>query len=146
MDANSRHALAGRRDAGVLAWPRPVLMLFARSGCAVAAQAIVAAIFFLQGSAAPWHDSEPWLPVYGTLIDIGCLVLLWRCTRREGIRLFELAGFDRARLGRDVLIGLGLIPVGLGFILAGTSAAGWLAYGTITPPLLLDRLPLVASL
>jgi hypothetical protein len=41
------------------------------------------------------------LPVYGTLIDAGCLALLWRLTRREGIRLFDLVGFARTRLVRD---------------------------------------------
>jgi hypothetical protein len=37
------------------------------------------------------------------LIDAGCLALLWRLTRREGIRLFDLVGFDRTRLSRDAL-------------------------------------------
>jgi hypothetical protein len=40
------------------------------------------------------------LPVYGTLIDAGCLVLLWRLTRREGIGLF----------GASVLVGV-LLPL-----------------------------------
>jgi membrane protease YdiL (CAAX protease family) len=112
----------------------------------VGAQAVVAAIFALRGSPTPWKDSEPWLPVYGTLIDAGCLTLLWHLTRREGIRLFDLVGFERARLGRDVLLGLALIPVALGFIFAGSSAAGWIVYGTLTPPLLLGDLPLPAAL
>jgi len=81
-------------------------MLFARSAFAVAAQGIVAAIFALRSSPVPWHDAEPWLPVYGTLIDAGCLALLWRLTRREGLRLFDLIGFDRTRLGADVLLGV----------------------------------------
>jgi hypothetical protein len=45
------------------------------------------------------------------LIDAGCLALLWRLTRREGIRLFDLVGFERTRLVRDALLGLALIPV-----------------------------------
>jgi len=53
----------------------------------VGAQALVAAVFALRSSPTPWHDAEPWLPVYATLIDAGCLALLWRLTRREGIRL-----------------------------------------------------------
>jgi membrane protease YdiL (CAAX protease family) len=83
--------------------------------------------------------------VYGTLIDAGCLALLWRLTRREGIRLFDLIGFDRARLVPDVLLGLALIPVGLAFILGGTYATGWLLYGTLTPPYLFGALPLPAA-
>jgi hypothetical protein len=93
----------------------------------------------------PWHDAEPWLPVYGTLIDVGCLVLLWRLTRREGIDLFDLVGFQRARLVRDALLGLALIPVSLVFIFAGTYAAGWIVYGAPAPPYFLGGLPLPAA-
>ena len=124
---------------------RSRLMLFARSICAVAAQAVVAAIFALRSSPTPWHDAEPWLPVYGTLIDAGCLTLLWQLTRREGIGLFDLVGVERARLVRDVLLGFALIPVGLAFILSGVYAAGWLLYGTLSPPYLFGPLPLPAA-
>jgi hypothetical protein len=84
--------------------------------------------------------------VYGTLIDAGCLALLWRLTRREGIRLLDLIGFERTRLVRDVLLGLALIPVSLVCILGGVYAAGWLLYGTFTPPYLFGHLPLPAAL
>ena len=121
-------------------------MLFARAACAVVAQAIFAAIFALRGSSTPWHDSEPWLPVYGTLIDAGCLALLWRLTRREGIALLDLVGFQRSRLVRDILLGVALVPVSLAFILGGTYAMGWLVYGELTPPYAFGPLPLPAAL
>jgi len=121
-------------------------MLFARAACAIAAQAIIALIFALRLSTTPWRNSEPWLPVYGTLIDAGCLVLLWRLTRREDIRLFDLVGFQRRRLGRDALLGFALIPVSLAFILAGIRAASWLLYGTFRPPYLFGPLPWPAAL
>jgi membrane protease YdiL (CAAX protease family) len=121
-------------------------MLLARAGLAVGAQALVAAVFALRSSPTPWQDAEPWLPVYGTLIDAGCLALLWRLTRREGIRLFDLVGFEPTRLVRDVLLGIALIPVGLVFILGGVYASGWLLYGTLTPPYLYGALPLPAAL
>ena len=146
MDPNSHEALLRRREAGTLKWRGPALMLFARAAFAVGAQAIVAAVFALRASPTPWHDAEPWLPVYGTLIDAGCLTLLWRLTRREGIGLFDLVGFKRARLVRDALLGFALIPVALVFIFGGTYAAGWLVYGTPTPPYLLGGLPLPAAL
>ena len=136
MDPNSHEALLRRLDAATLTWRGPALMLFARAACAVGAQALVAAVFALRSSTTPWHDAEPWLPVYGTLIDAGCLALLWRLTRREGIRLFDLVGFERTRLVRDALLGFALIPVSLVFILGGIYAAGWLLYGTLTPPYL----------
>jgi uncharacterized protein len=144
--ANSRATLLHRREVGALTWRGPVLMLFARAVLAVAAQAVVAVVLALRGSATPWHDAEPWLPVYGTLIDLGCLVLLWKLTRREGTTLFELIGFQRARFLGDVLLGLALIPVSLLFIFGGTYVAGWLVYGAPAPPYFLGGLPLPAAL
>jgi hypothetical protein len=121
-------------------------MLFARAGFAVVAQGVVAAVFALRCSPTPWRDSEPWLPVYGTLIDAGCLVLIWRLTRREGIRLFDLVGFERTRFVRDMLLGFALIPASLVFIFGGVYGGGWLVYGTLTPPLVFGELPLPAAL
>ena len=145
MAPNSYLSLRRRHEAGTLTWRGPVLMLFARAGCAVAAQAILAAGFAMRSSPTPWRDSEAWLPVYGTLIDAGCLTLLWQLTRREGIRLFDLVGFERNRIIRDALLGLVLIAPSLLCILGGVYAAGWLVYGTLTPPYLYGRLPLPAA-
>jgi len=146
MQPNSHDALVRRRYAATLTWRGPALMLFARAAFAVGAQALFAIIFALQSSSTPWHDAEPWLPVYATLIDAGCLVLLLRLTRREEIRLLDLVGFDKTRLVRDVALGLALIPPSLVFIFAGTYAAGWLVYGRPAPPYLLGHLPLPAAL
>jgi uncharacterized protein len=146
MLPNDDQALRRRLDAGALTWRGPALMMFARSGFAVAAQALVAAIFVLRSSTTPWQDAGAWLPVYGTLIDAGCLALLWRLTRREGVDLGTLLGFDRSRLIRDVLLGVVLIPVSLVFILGGVYATGWLVYGSLTPPYFFEPLPLPAAL
>ena len=139
-------ALVSLENTGALTWRDPLLMLVARSAFAIVAQALVAVIFAFRSSPAPWHDAEPWMPVYGTLIDLGCLTLLWRLTGREGIGLRDLVGFDRSRLGRDLLLGLALIPVGLALILGGVYGMGWLVYGTLTPPYLFGALPLPAAL
>jgi membrane protease YdiL (CAAX protease family) len=146
MDPNGDAALRVRRDAGTLTWRGPALMLFARTACAVGAQAVFALGFAIRGSPTPWHDAASWLPVYGTLIDAGCLALLWRLTRREGIRLIDLLGLERSRLLRDVVLGLALVPVNLVFILGGIYATGWLVYGSLTAPYLYGALPLPAAL
>jgi len=146
MDPNSHETLLQRRDAAILTWRGPALMLFARAACAVGAQAVVAGVYALRASPTPWHDAEPWLPVYGTLIDAGCLALLWRLTRREGICLFDLVGFERTRLVRDTLLGFALIPASLVFILGGIYSTGWLLYGTLTTPYLFGSLPWPAAL
>ena len=146
MHPNSSDALRHRRNAGTLTWRAPGLMLFTRTTGAVAAQALVATIFFLRSSPAPWHDAEPWFPVYGTLIDVGCLAVLWRLTRREGIRLFDLVGFERSRLVRDALLGLALILPSLLCILGGVYGAGWVLYGKLGQPYEFGPLPLPAAI
>jgi hypothetical protein len=57
---NDDRASRRRLDAGTLTWRGPVLMLFARSICAVAPQALVAVIFALGSSPTPWLDAAPW--------------------------------------------------------------------------------------
>jgi hypothetical protein len=143
---NSRAAIERRRAAGVLTWSGPAIVLFARSGFAVAAQGLVAVLYLAHGSTSPWRDAGAWLPVYGTLIDAGCLGLLWWLTRREGIGLLDLLGFDRARLMRDVMLGILLIPACLFFILGGVAFGSLLIYGEIGTPQLGEPLPLVPAL
>jgi hypothetical protein len=143
---NSRSAIQSRRAVGVLGWQGPVLMLLARSALAIVAQGLVAALFWARGSAAPWRDAEPWLPVYGTLIDAGCVCGLWWLARREGIRLRDVIGFDRGRLGRDLLIGIALIPPSLLIILSGNLGSSLLVYGNLSAPDVFGPLPLWAAL
>lgn len=143
---NSRAAILGRRAAGKLTWRGPVLLLFARPALAVVAQGLVAAIYAMRGSPAPWRNAGPWLPVYGSLIDAGCLGLLWWFARREGITPLDLIGFDRRRLGRDLLLGLALIPPSLVLILGGNFGANLLVYGNLDMPQIFTPLPLLPTL
>lgn len=144
---NSRVALERRRTVGALTWVGPGSMLFARSIFAVAAYALVAAFLAVQGSTEPWREAGRWFPVYATLIDVGCLALLSILMRREGARVFDLVGFDRARLGRDALYGLLLIGPILLFILGGIAGASFLVYGSPQPPAgIFAPLPLPAAL
>ena len=100
----------------------------------------------MNGSATPWRDAGAWLPVYGTLIDAGCLCLLWRLTRREGITLLDLIGLDRERLFRDVLLGLALVPASLVFIFGGIAISSYLIYGGVGLPQFGEPLPLLPAL
>jgi membrane protease YdiL (CAAX protease family) len=121
-------------------------MLFARPVLAVVAQGLVATIYAARGSLHPWRAATPWLPVYGSLIDAGCLGILWWLTRREEIHLRDLIGFDRRRLGKDVLLGLALIVPSLLFILAGNFTSNFLVYGRLGMPQIFEPLPLWAAL
>ncbi|MPZ65658.1 MAG: CPBP family intramembrane metalloprotease [Pseudonocardiaceae bacterium] len=67
----------------------------------------VAYLFFtLGGYDEPFLLSLTTTPSLMLFVNLISLVLLARLTRREGIRLRDLVGFDRARLGRDVGFGL----------------------------------------
>ncbi|ODT82653.1 MAG: hypothetical protein ABS76_06205 [Pelagibacterium sp. SCN 64-44] len=145
-DRNSQPALQDRHARGQLLWAGVILMLVARSVFAVLAQGLVAWICAAQGSASPWQDAGAWFPVYATLIDLGCLALLWWLLRREGLSFPNLIGIDRKHLGRDILLGIALIPPCLLFIFGGVAVSSWLIFGTVGGPQFSEPLPLLASL
>lgn len=145
-EPNSRAALGRRHADGGLRWSRAVTMVLARSILAVITGSAVAALFASQESATPWQDAASWFPVYAALIDAGCLTLLWRFTRAEGIRFVDLLNFDPARLWRDVMFGLLLIPPSLIFILGGNAGASLLVYSVAQPAMFFAPLPMFAAL
>ncbi len=143
---NSKVSLQERLQAGNLTWKWPVIIVFARLILAVLAQTLVAGLFMLQGHPTPFQAAAPWWPVYGTLIDIGSLVLLARLTRREGIRLLDLINFQRQRLGRDLLLSVGFVILMVGLLVVGGMIFGPLIYGATPAPIPFSPLPLWGAL
>lgn len=91
-----------------ITWTWPLLIVSARLVFSLLAQALVAGVYAVEGHPAPWHAAAPWFPVWGSLVDVGCLLLLVWLVGREGIRLRDLiVGFDRRRLGWDLFSGAG---------------------------------------
>jgi membrane protease YdiL (CAAX protease family) len=131
---NSQQNIEGLRLARHLRWAGPLVMVISRSVLALIVQGLVALLFAFRGDPTPWLSAAPWWTVYATLIDLACLALLFVFTRQEGIRLWDLIGLERRRLGRDLLLGIGffivLFPVA---IVGGTMVASFLVYGTMTP-------------
>ncbi len=125
-DGNSQSAIRERVASGRVTWSGPLMMVFARLGLALILQ-VVLAVLFTRGSLA---DAGHWWPVYAILIDLGCLALLLRLTRREGLRLLDLASFDRKRLGRDLLLGFGFAVLFLPLALGGMLGSSLLVNGT----------------
>src|SRR5580704_9932352 len=132
LSSNSPHAIQQRIQSGRLGWAGPLVLTTARTGLILLVQAAVATAFLIRGDSSPWRAQAPWWTVYATLVDIGCLLLLRRQSRREGIRLSTLFGIQRSRLGREVLWGLlyfvVLFPIVAGL---GSKLAGWLVYRTM---------------
>jgi hypothetical protein len=137
--SNSPPAIQQRIQAGRIGWAGPLVLTTARTGLILLVQAVVATAFLIHGDSSPWRAQAPWWTVYATLVDIGCLLLLSLQARREGIRLADLFGIDRRRIGREILWGLlyfvVLFPIVAGF---GSKFASWLVYGTtqLTPHML----------
>src|SRR5258706_11492441 len=119
----------------------PLLMLVARFSFAVAIQAVLAGVFLLRGDATPWLSAAPWWTVYGTLIDIGCLLALTYWMRREPGRLSDLVGMQPARLGRDFLVGLAYAAGILPFAILGGFLGTAVIYGCAPGPIPLRPLP-----
>jgi membrane protease YdiL (CAAX protease family) len=143
---NSKAVLEEQLQAGRIAWTWPVIVVFARLVFAVLAQALVAELLVLRGDPTPWQTAAPWWTVYGTSIDVGCLVLLARLARREGIRLPNLIGFQRGRLGRDLLLGLGVLVLLVIMGLLGDVVFVPLIYGAAPAPAPMGGLPVVGAL
>jgi uncharacterized protein len=147
LTSNSAPAIQQRIHAGRIGWAGPVVLTTARTGLILLVQVVLVTAFLVRGNPSPWRAQAPWWTVYATLVDIGCLLLLSLQARREGIRLIDLFGIERSRLGRELLWGL-LYLVVLFPILAGsgTKLASWLIYGTkqlspamLAPGLLSER-------
>jgi hypothetical protein len=129
----------------------PLLMLLARSTLILLAQGL--ALLLLRGFRVPNPVVEVrnWWPVYGTLVDIGCLGLLLWLTKREGIRLFDLIGVVKSKLFGDISRGVGLFllifPI---TIFGGGMLAMLIAYGQLNPAFpentYIRTLPLLALL
>jgi membrane protease YdiL (CAAX protease family) len=114
----------------------PVMMVLARPILALAVQGIFVVLLTQLQVQAPTVTVRNWWTVYGTLIDIACLALLFWLTKAEGISLFSLTSFDKRKLTKDILFGVGIFIVVFPLaVFGGSLLAGILAYGAIQPAL-----------
>jgi membrane protease YdiL (CAAX protease family) len=137
--------ISGKLQAGGL-----LLILFARGALCLAAQAITALVFRLQGSPTPWAASVPYFNIFGSLADIGSLLILYLLLKKEGYRLWDLFRGPKKPTWRDALIGVGLFLLLFPTAIVGVSMlANVLVYGTLQPEIvttLFAKLPQWATL
>jgi len=112
-----------------ITWTGPLLLATGRSGMILLAQAVAAGVFALRGHPSPWRAAAPWWTVYGTLVDLGCLALMWRFTRAEGISMRDLIG--AIKLPRDILTGLSYYCLVLPLFVGGGMLSTKLLYGSL---------------
>jgi len=130
---NSKAQVEERATAGQIPWSRPLILIVARSAFIIAAQGLVAAIYLLRHHPIPWNAAAPWWTVYATLVDAGCLALMARYARAEGIRLRDLIGRPRLRWGRDIFLGMAYLAIIFPFFWLAAPWASRIAYGTTQP-------------
>jgi hypothetical protein len=53
------------------------LVLVARPALAFVGQATAAILLWRAGSADPWREAAPWFQVFTSVMDLGCLALLF---------------------------------------------------------------------
>lgn len=129
----------------------PMLVLVARSAFILLAQGITFLLFLQLNVPNAAIVIRNWWPVYGTLVDIGCLGLLLWLTRQEGIRLLDLIGLVKSKLKTDIPLGLGLfVLIAPVTIFGGGMLAQLIAYGQLNPEFpeytFMRTLPLLALL
>jgi hypothetical protein len=90
-------------------------------------QVAICAVYVLIGDPAPWDASVAWWPVTATLTNLMCIPLLAWAVRLEGIRQKDLYRVGPHRVGREMLVCLGLLVIGAPLLaLPNTAIATWL--------------------
>ena len=130
MEINSQQAIQARLSEGCIPRYGPMLMLIARSALILLAQGLTY-LFFIQLNVP--HASvviRNWWPVYGTLVDFGCLGLMYWLTKQEGIHLLDLIGIVKSKLKTEIPLGIGLFLIIFPVTIFGGGFLGRLiAYG-----------------
>jgi hypothetical protein len=127
---NALPQIRERMASGRISWMGPLLLVSARSVLLMASQVFTALVLFAAHHPAPWRAAGDWWGVYGTLVDLGCLIGLRYFTRTEGIRIRDLIGQVHLRRGRDLFLGLVYFVAIFPFFLGGSYVARLLLYGS----------------
>ena len=117
---------------------QPKLMLVIRSVLFLTFQALIASVFVLAGSPAPWTASAAWWPFAILLTNLVCLGLLIYFYQLEGKRYWDIFRIERQFVKQDLLFLLGFLVIAgpIGY-LPNIISAQWL-FGS--PKVALDLL------
>ena len=131
--ANSRDEIKNRLALGQITWTGPLILAMARPVLFVFCQAALAIVFALLHHRSAWRSAGAWWSVYGTLVDISCLLLMARFTSAEHIGIRDLIGRVRLRWGSDILIGIGIFLLTFPVFMGGSFLSSLLIYGSWDP-------------
>ncbi|MFJ7726821.1 hypothetical protein ACIQXV_11715 [Neobacillus sp. NPDC097160] len=116
-------------------------VLFSRTILAVLSQGIFSLITNLSNHPLTYLESGRWWTVYGTLIDIGCFVLLIWLLKIEGTNIGNLIGFSRSEIKKDVKLFSLTFVILLPLTIAWGTAIAFIIYGTASAPIIAGPLP-----
>ena len=127
-------AINGHLQSGTIQLRTLLALLMARSSLCFLGQSITAAVLWAQGNPAAWSASVPYWNVFGTLADLGCLLILHHLLQKEGYRIWDLLRVPNIPLKRDLMIGVGLFLLIFPTVIMGvTLVANLVVYGTLQP-------------
>jgi len=139
---NSQVEIQKRISKGKITWMDLLITLLSRTIIGLIILVLVVVIFF-RGNVHPWQDAFAWWRVYGVLVGLGCLILLFYLTRREGIGILDLGNYGQKSWLRDILFGVGLfVP----YSLAAMGPVLGLVLLQRTAPAPTEQLPMWATL
>jgi hypothetical protein len=127
-------------DASSLKWP--ILLVFTRFILASALQLLIAALYLSAGNPNPIEAAGHWFTVYGTLIDMGCLVLIMSLIKNENRTLVDLVNIRDQSVSKTALTSIGYIILFLPMSVAGMSLSSLLLFGTPVPQQTMGGLPM----
>jgi len=83
-----------------------IILVLSRCILLIVVQGILAVYFHSIGHPSPWESAAEWWTVYGTVVDLSCLLLLVYMLKKEGKEISSLFDFDRKRIIKDVKLGI----------------------------------------
>ena len=69
-------------------------------------QGLLAYCYSWKNDPSPWESASQWWTVYGTLVDISCLILIIIGLNKEGQTFSSLLDFDKTKILSDLKNGL----------------------------------------
>ncbi len=128
---NSIETLQGKVHTRTITWLWPIVMNFIRFPLILLGFFITLGYFNMVGRAHAFEAALMMTNVTITLTaDLGCFLLLLWLTHKEGIKVRDLIGFERKRLFKDILLGLGLfVLLTILFVVVANILAPLLVYG-----------------
>jgi membrane protease YdiL (CAAX protease family) len=120
----------------------PIILVFTRFILALLIQLTVAGFLFLDGTLNPIESAGHWFTVYGSLIDIVCLVLISNLIKKENLKLLDLINIKGQTFVKTAWTSLGYILLFLPMSVVGMSISSFLLFGDPIPQQTMGGIPL----